>query len=213
MEKEKISQAIRILEELDIDLWMVIDKESDVLSDPIMDFVVGTGVTWLSFFLFFKTGEKIAIVGNLDVEKIKRLEIFDQIFAYKDTLKRDLVDVLKKYDPQKIAINYSIDSPIADGLSYGKYLKLLELLEGTDYTSRLFSAEEIISRLRGRKSAEEIDRIKKAIEITLKIYDEVTLNIRPGMTEKEVATFITERRKSFGMEPAWEESHCPSVSR
>ncbi|UCH95396.1 MAG: aminopeptidase P family protein [Candidatus Aminicenantes bacterium] len=211
MEKEKVSQAIDILNETGTDLWMVIDKESEVLSDPIMDFIIGTGVTWLSFFLFFKTGEKYAIVGNLDIEKIKRLEIFDEIFPYKGSPRDDLLKLLNRHSPQKIAINYSIDSPTADGLTYGKYLKLLELLEGTDFKEQLVSAEDITAKLRGRKSPEEVRRIKKAIEITLDIYDKVTTHVKPGMTEKEVAQFITNERKKVGFEPAWEEDHCPSV--
>ncbi|MDQ1353153.1 MAG: Xaa-Pro dipeptidase, partial [Acidobacteriota bacterium] len=147
MEKEKIAQAIKILNEKDtaIDLWMVVEKESEVLSDPIMDFIIGTGATWLSFFLFFKTGEKYAIVGNLDIEKFKRLELFDEIFAYKGSPKDDLLNLLQKHDPKKIALNYSIDSPTADGLTYGKYLKLVEFLEGTDFKNRFVSSEGIIS--------------------------------------------------------------------
>lgn len=213
MEKEKIAQAVEILKEkdTDIDLWMVVDKESEVLSDPIMDFIIGTGVTWLSFFLFFKTGETYAIVGNLDIEKFRRLGFFDEIFPYKGTPKDDLLGLLKKHDPQKIALNYSIDSPTADGLTYGKYLKLLELLEGTDYKERFVPAEGIIAKLRGRKSAEEVRRIKEAIRITLEIYDKVTSNVKPGMTEKEVAQFITGERKKTGYEASWEEDHCPSV--
>jgi Xaa-Pro aminopeptidase len=213
MEEEKIQQAIGILNESDTaaDLWMVIDKESEVLSDPIMDFILGTGVTWLSFFLFFKTGEKYAIIGNLDVEKIKRLNLFDDIFPFKSSPKDDLLKLLNKHNPQSIAINYSIDSPSADGLTYGKYLKLLELLEGTDFTDRLISAEGIIAKLRGRKSVEEVRRIKEAIKVTLKIYDKVTSYVKPGMTEKEVARFISGERIKTGLSPAWEEDHCPSV--
>jgi Xaa-Pro aminopeptidase len=211
MEKEKIEQAIGILKEEDIDLWMVIDKESEVLSDPVMDFILGTGVTWLSFFLFFKTGETYAVVGNLDVEKIKRLNVFDGVFPYKGSPKDDLLSLLKKHAPGRIAIDYSIDSPSADGLTYGRYLKLLELLEGTDYKDRLMSAESIIAKLRGRKSAEEIRRIEKAIEVTLAIYDKVTTHVKPGMTEQEVAGFITGERLKTGLPPAWEEDHCPSV--
>jgi Xaa-Pro aminopeptidase len=211
MEKEKVGQAIDILNETGMDLWMVIDKESEVLSDPVMDFIIGTGVTWLSFFLFFKTGEKYAIVGNLDIEKIKRLDIFDEIFAYKGSPKDDLLKLLNRYSPPKIAINYSIDSPTADGLTYGRYLKLMELLEGTPFKDRLVTAEDIIAKLRGRKSPEEVRRIKKAIDITLAIYDKVATNVKPGMTEKEVAQFITDERKKTGLEPAWEEDHCPSV--
>ena len=213
MEKEKVEQAINILneEDTDIDLWMVIDKESEVLSDPVMDFILGTGVTWLSFFLFFKTGEKYAIVGNLDEEKIKRLEIFDRVFSYKGSPKDDLLKLLDRHRPKQIALDYSIDSPSADGLTYGKYLKLLDLLEGTDFKDRFISAEEIIAKLRGRKSAEEVRRIKKAIDITLEIYGKVADNVKPGFTEKGVAQFIIEERKKTGLEPAWEEDHCPSV--
>ena len=213
MEKEKIAQAITILNEKDtnIDLWMVIDKESEVLSDPIMDFIIGKGVTWLSFFLFFKTGEKYAIVGNLDVENFQRQGLFDEVFPYKGSPKEDLLTLLEKHQPGQIAINYSIDSPTADGLTYGKYLKLLELLDGTVYKDRLISAEGIISKLRGRKSEEEIRRIKKAVEITLEIYDKVTIGVTPGMTEKEVAQFITDERKKTGLEASWGEDHCPSV--
>lgn len=213
MEKEKIAQAITILneEDTDIDLWMVIDKESEVLSDPIMDFIVGTGVTWLSFFLFFKTGEKYAIVGNLDVENFQRRGLFDQVFPYKGSPKEDLLTLLEKHRPGRIAIDYSVDSPTADGLTYGKYLKLLELLDGTVYKDRLMSAENIISKLRGRKSAEEVRRIRKAVDITLEIYDKVTTGVTPGMTEKEVAQFITDERKKTGLAASWGEDHCPSV--
>jgi Xaa-Pro aminopeptidase len=211
MEKEKVAQAIDILNETGTDLWMVIDKESEVLSDPVMDFVIGTGVTWLSFFLFFKTGEKYAIVGNLDIEKFKRLDIFDEIFPYKGSPEDDLLKLLNRFSPKKIAINYSIDSPTADGLTYGRYLKLMELLEGTDFKDRLVTAEDIIAKLRGRKSPEEVRRIKKAIDITLDIYDKVTTHVKPGMTEKEVAQFITDERKKTGLEPSWEEDQCPSV--
>ncbi len=211
MEKEKVSQAIDILNETGMDLWMVIDKESEVLSDPVMDFILGTGVTWLSFFLFLKTGEKYAIVGNLDIEKIKRLDIFDEIFPYKGSPKDDLLKLLNRHNPPKIAINYSIDSPTADGLTYGRYLKLVELLGGTVFKDRLVTAEDIIAKLRGRKSPEEVRRIKKAIDITLDIYDQVTTHAKAGMTEKEVARLITAERKKAGFEPSWEEDHCPSV--
>jgi len=213
MEKEKIAQAIEILNEPDIDtdLWLVIDKESEVLTDPVMDYVIGTGVTWLSFFLFFKSGEAYAIVGNLDIEKIKRLELFDEIFGYKGSPGDDLLKLLNKHNPRKIAIDYSKDSPPADGLTYGRYLRFLELLQGTDFADRLVSAENIIARIRGRKSQEEIRRIKKAIDITLQIYDLVTGCVKAGLTEKQVAEFITGERKKLGYKASWEEDHCPSV--
>jgi len=213
MEKEKITQALQIMNEpgINIDLWLVVDRESETVTDPVMDFLVGTGVTWLSFFLFFKTGEKYAIVGNLDIEKIKRLGLFDEVYAYKGSPREDLLHLLNKHNPAKIALDYSLDSPTADGLTYGRFLSLVKLLEGTSYASRFLSAEDIVGRLRGRKSAEEIRRLKMAIDMTLEIYDRVTAQVKPGWTEKGVAAFITGERQKRGVPPAWEEDHCPSV--
>ena len=211
MVKQKIEQAFDILNELDIDLWLVIDKESELLTDPIMDYVVGTGVTWYSMFLYFKQRKKYAIVGNLDIEKFENLKLFDKVYAYKSSPKDFLFELLNKYKPNKIAIDYSVNSPAADGLTYGRYLELIELLKGSGYEKRLISAEEIISKLRGRKSEEEINRMKKAIDITLDIYDKVTEYAKPGMKEKDIANFITSERVKLGLEPSWEEEHCPSV--
>jgi len=211
MENEKISQSIDILKELDIDMWMVVDQESEILSDPIMNFIVGKGVTWLSFFIFTKDGEKIAVVGNLDKEGFDKLSLFDKVIPYTNSPKEILYEIIGDKDPSKIALNYSVDSPSSDGLTYGKYLKLQELFEGTDYMNRVISAEEIISKLRGRKSDEEIKRTRKAIDITLDIYDKVTGFVKPGMTEKDIAAFITSEREKLGLEPSWDEDHNPSV--
>jgi len=211
MEKEKIAQAIQILGELDIDLWMVIDRESGMISDPVMDFVVGRGVTWLSFFLFFRNGEKHAIVGNLDIENMRRAGLFDTVAAYKGSPKDDLLDMLRRHDPRRIAIDYSPDCAAADGLTHGNYLSVLELLKGTDFGGRLVSAEEVIARLRGRKSAEELGRLRAACGKTLDIYDRVGRALKPGMSEKDLAGWITLQREKMGLEAAWEVSSCPAV--
>lgn len=211
MEKEKLLQSIDILNELDIDLWITIDRESGLMTDPIMDYIVGSGVTWLSFFMISGKGEKYAIVGNLDLERIRRLNLFDSVLAYKSSPKDDLISILKKINPAKIAINYSEDSPSADGLTHGRYLRFMKLISGSGFENRIISSEKIIAALRGRKSAEEIKRMEKAIEITLDIYNKVTEFTKPGMTEKDVAAFITSERTKLGLLPSWEEESNPSV--
>lgn len=211
MEKEKIEQAIEILHELDIDLWMVIDRESGLISDPVMDYVVGSGVTWLSFFLFFKNGEKHALVGNLDIDKIRRTGLFDKVTAYKGSPRTDLLELLNRHNPGKIAIDYSSDSAAADGLTHGNYLKLLDLLKDSEFPARLLSAESVIAKIRGKKSAEELRRLKLACQKTLEIYGRVGQAIRPAMSEKELADWITGEREKMALAAAWEQSSCPAV--
>jgi Xaa-Pro aminopeptidase len=211
MEKEKIAQAIEILGELDIDLWMIIDRESGIITDPMMDYVVGNHATWLSFFLFGRTGEKHAIVGNLDVETFRRAALFDTVSAYKGSPRDDLLRLLQRLDPRKIAIDYSPDCAAADGLTHGNYLKLLELLQGTDYPARLVPAEEVIAKLRGRKSAEELRRLREACRVTLDMYARVGKAAQPGMSEKDLAAWITARREKLGLPSAGDVDSCPAV--
>jgi len=208
---EKLRQSADILEEKGVDCWMTVDQESGVLSDPVMDFIVGTGVTWLSFFLVFRNGETHAVVGNLDGEKFQRLGLFNQVHTYRDSPREILCRILDEHAPRSIALNYSMDSAAADGLTHGKFLKLEQLLAGTPYPERWISAEPVIAALRGRKSEEEIRRIRRAIDITLEIYDKVTHQVRPGWTEKQVAEMITRERLELNLPPAWDEDHCPSV--
>lgn len=211
MEREKIAQAIEILRELEIDLWLVIDRESGIISDPMMGYVVGQHATWLSFFLFSRSGEKHAVVGNLDVETFRRSGLFDTVSAYKGSPREDLLRLLGRLAPARIAIDYSPDCAAADGLTHGNYLKLLELLQGTDLAGRLVSAEGVIAKLRGRKSAEELRRLRRACEETVAIYDRVGKAARPGMTEKELADWITRRREKLGLPAAWHVDSCPAV--
>lgn len=211
MEKEKLQQAVGLLKELGLDAWLVVERESEISSDPIMDYIIGSGFTWLSFFLVLGNGQKIAIVGNLDIEKTERLGLFDRMIAYRESPQAALLDTLNQYDPQTIAIDYSLDSPVADGLSHGCFLQLQTLLNGSDFGRRLVSAEPLIVRLRGRKSAEEIRRMRRAIDITLEIYDQVTRHVKPGMTELQVAGMIAAWRDEYGVPPSWDAGHNPSV--
>ena len=91
------------------------------------------------------------------------------------------------------------------------YLILLDYLKETKYADKLISSEEIISALRGRKTPAEIANMTEAVNVTLSIYGEVTKFMKPGMTEKQVADFISGLVKAKGLETAWEEDQCPAV--
>lgn len=209
--KEKIQQAIGILNEKNIDMWLTFVRESSITSDPVMEMIVGDQCTWQSAFIICKDGDSTAIVGSLEKDKYEKNGLYKNVVGYIQSVRESLVDYIKSKDPKNIAINYSKDSVLADGLTYGMYQIFLEHLQETDYVNRLVSSEEIISALRGRKSTTEISIIKEAIKETLKIFDSVTKYIKPGVSEIQIADFIKKKvvKKGFGL--AWEEDHCPAV--
>lgn len=209
--KEKIQQAINILNEKNIDAWMIFTRESSNVKDPSLDIVVGSGCTWHSAFIISKNGDTIAILGSLDVANVKQKGLYNEVIGYVKNIKDDLLNVLNRLKPQKIALNFSRNSSIADGLTYGMYLELMDILKGSGFENKIISSEEIISALRGRKTQTEISKMKFAIAETLKIFDEVTKFIKVGITEKEVNQFVLNLVRQKGYETAWDENQCPAV--
>ena len=211
MIREKIAQAIDILKEKKIDMWLTFVRESATMADPAIDLVVGQHSTWQTAWIITRKGETICIAGSLDVEAIREKGHYKEIVPYIQGIGPQLLRVLNFLKPKTIAVNYSMDSVVADGLSHGMYLQLMKYLDGTKFSDSVISAQGIISALRGRKAPAEIASIKKAISLTLGIYDKVTGFLAIGKTEQDVANFILKEAKALGVELAWSADHCPAV--
>ncbi|MFC2085426.1 M24 family metallopeptidase, partial [Bacteroidota bacterium] len=203
--------AAGILNEKNIDMWLTFVRETGNIKDPMMDMIVGTGATWHSAFIITRGGETTAVIGSLEEPNMKAVGTFKNVVSYLKSVKNDLINVLEKYNPNKIAVNFSRDSSLADGLTYGCYLELIDILKETDFVTRLVSSEEIVCALRGRKSITEVGLIRKAIHETLKIFNDVTAHIQVDKSEKEIANFVIGLVKEKGFELAWDEEHCPAV--
>ena len=184
--QEKIEQAVGILKEKDIDMWITFARESSIMTDPVIEIIIGQNSTWESAFIISKDGDTTAILGEMEKENFEGKSGFKNVIGYVKSFSQPLLEYLKKKNPKNIAINYSQNSVLADGLTHGFYLKILDYLKGTGFENRFISAEEIISALKGRKSATEISIMKEAVIKTLDIFDEVTKFIKPGKSEKEI---------------------------
>ena len=211
MRKEKIDQAAAILKEKGIDLWMTFVRESHAAGDPVLDLILGTSCTWHSAFIMTATGETVAIIGSLDKANIESTGLYGEVIGYVGGIRETLLDILKRIDPQKIAVNYSESDAMADGLSHGMFLTLRSILQDSPFSSRLVSSEAVIAALRGRKTESELQRIQAAIQATEIIFSQVSDYLRPGLTENEVAVFMKEKVKEAGLKPAWDPEMCPSV--
>ena len=211
--QEKADQAAAILAEKDIDLWLTFVTETSVIRDPVMDYIFGPfDLTWTSALIFTRGGERIAIVGRYDAESVERAGIYRTVLGYDKSIRPLLVETLGRIQPRQIAINTSRNVIHAGGLTHGLYENLRDLLTGTPSADKLVSAEGIISALRGRKTAEELSRIRKAVQITDEIFGETFGFLREGMSEVEVAAFMQERVKTRGLELAWPAEACPAVN-
>lgn len=198
--KQKTDQAISILKELDIDVWLTYVRKTSEIHDPSLYFLMeDSWLTWQSVLLITKSGKKFAICGRYDVPNLEKMGVYDTIISYDESIKTDLIKILDEIDPSSIAINYSIDNVAADGLTHGMWLRLNKFLEGTPYLERLISSEKLLAALRGRKTDLEINKIKKAVEISENGHKKVTEFTKLGMSEKEIEKMLLKFTKEKGV--------------
>jgi Xaa-Pro aminopeptidase len=210
---EKVEQAIALLDELDLDAWLTFaQKMGDAGGDPVYPIIFGERDLGAGMLLLTRGGERIALVGGLDTAIPKGTGVWDQVIDHEGDMGRALIEVLTRLNPRRLAINYAQHNTKADGLSHGRYLWLCEVLAGTPYAERLVSAEDLISKLRGRKSPGEVALLRGAIARTDEIFEEVKRFLRPGRTGREIYDFILGETRRRGLETSWSRDHCPVVT-
>lgn len=210
--REKLDQAVEVLKEKEIDLWLTFVRETSQVKDPCLDLLLGFGLTWQSALMISRSGEHIAIVGRFDVDNVKLIGGYATVVGYDQSIREPLLAHLARLNPRQVALNISENDPAADGLTHGMFRVLEKIVEGTKYADCLVSAEEVIGALRGRKSPTEVSRIKAAVQAAEAVFRHAGRLIRPGLTERELAHFFHDAASQEGLGLAWEADHCPAVT-
>ncbi|MGF1504510.1 MAG: M24 family metallopeptidase [Anaerolineae bacterium] len=210
--QEKLDQAAAILDEHNDDVWLTFVRETVLTPDPALDLIAGMEMVWQSAFIVTREGSHYAIVGKHDRENIERLGAYREVTGYVEGIRNELVRVLMALNPQTIALNYSENDVAADGLSHGLMKLLSRYLQDTGLDERFVSAEAIISALRGRKSPQELDRIRQAVKTTEGIFEQVGAQIKPGQTEAAIGAFVHDLINEKRLGTAWDYDYCPTVS-
>jgi len=206
----KAEQACRILNELNLDCWLIWVRETDQMADPAMRLLLDGDLVWPSALLLTRSGERSAIVGRFDADGLPD-GLFDRVIPYDQDIRPALMEELQRIDPAKIAINVSLSDVGSDGMTAGMRDQLSAMLAESPYGDRLVSAETLIGKLRGRKTEREIDRIRQAVQLTERIFDEVIDQLATGQTELEIQELFHERVRAHGVGFAWGVAHNPSV--
>lgn len=212
LQQEKLTQAISILQELDLDAWLIFARETEETPERAWELLAPGMVVWQSALLLTKHGDRIAIVGKGDDDAYRSSGYYTKVESYVQGISESLRETLTRLNPKHIALNYSVSNPNADGLTHGMFLTLQNILQNTPYVERFISADPILSRLRGRKTPAELKRIRAAIERTLILFDETTALLEPGLTEKQIAEHFHQRCDMWNVGTAWAWDQCPMVN-
>ena len=209
---EKVDQAIGILDAAGVDAWLTFVRETTDAPDPVLPLILGQNLTWPSALILTPDGSRIAIVGKYEDEAVRSTGAWSEVIPYVEGIRAPLIEVLRRIDPQTLAVNFSLDDVKADGLTHGMFLLLQEQLDGTPYGERLVIAADIIKALRGRKTPGEVERMRKAIATTEAIFAVTAEKMRPGTSEADIARFMHLEAAKRGVSLAWDPRQCPIVT-
>lgn len=202
--KEKIEQAIKILQELNIDMWITFVRKTSEIFDPALFFLSDNKwYTWETAFIITSKGRKVAIAGRFDAPMIEKMQLYDEIISYDQGISTDLIAVIQQEQPEKIAVNFSEDNIAADGLTHGMFIKLQKILKGTDYSQRLVSSSNLLAALRGRKSLTEVEYIKQAVDLSEKGHKHLANQIEIGMNELDLEKILLDWTKEQEVEVSY----------
>ena len=206
----KYAQVTEILNEMDIDLWLVMGRETVDVCDPALRLVFPSNIMGVSAFFFTRDGRRRALVRKKDVEGVQETGCFDEVVGYADDFDELLAATIESIDPNVIDIDVDIYDALTDGLTTGLYLRLLRALAGTDYISRI-SYGRAIRAIRGRKTDDEICLQTEVLICLNQICKELTELVRPGTTEEWVWKFCQDYMERLHFTSSWENDACPLV--
>ena len=200
----------QLMDQNRVNMWILISREYN--EDPVMKTMLPS--KWLSarrrtIMVFYKSNdvyEKIAI-ARYNVGKL--LQGSWDIDVYPDQWEA-LVDIIQGRDPENIALNFSDDFGLADGLVYTEHSQFMEHLPA-EYRDRIISGEQMAISWLETRSEKEIELYGMICAMGHEILQEAFSAevIKPGTTTTDdVIWWLRQRVVNLGLE-TW---FHPSVS-
>ncbi len=190
--KRRIEKFRKILEKRDFDAFLVlVEQNRRYLSgyageDTQFDETAGA---------LFITKERLVLAtdSRYDLQAEREAPLFE-VVTYKKGVEKEAPSILEKLGAKRLGF----ESVRLTHLQYGKLRK--ELDESSVSEVELVPAEDLVETLRIVKEEGEIEAMKAALRIAESVFHEYLPEIKPGMTEKQVAWELEKRIRENGGE-------------
>ncbi|WP_407270120.1 M24 family metallopeptidase [Radiobacillus sp. PE A8.2] len=193
---EKIAQAVQLMKAENIDTWLILTREG---TDPALPLLVGVRSVHQAAIFLRSDNKHIVLTSVSDKGSYQDTNLFNEVITYEASMDDAFRAVFEQLAVKKLALNISESDHLCDGLTAGLYQWLTDVVGAEVLTSMEVSSQLILKRLRSIKSPTEVALVKKAVELTVEVYEAVFNQIVCGMTEKEIGLLFVEEMKKRGV--------------
>lgn len=109
-----------------------------------------------------------------------------EVYTYKEGLAKAMPDILSGLDTEQLGFE-------SIRMSYLQYEKILKELKKAGSSVKLIPATDMVEKFRVIKTETEVQTLKKALHLAESAFSNVLSNIRPGMTELELAWMLEKK--------------------
>lgn len=211
----RFQRAVAALEPNGIDAWIFCGRETNILGEPAMLYLMPTEVAGKTTVILTRSGERFLIASPMQMEELESSGLFSKCVAYQtqDMYEDCIVKVLKELpSAKKIALNFSESDPSSDGLTLTAYNMFLRCFSRCGLKPELVSAHPIMKQVRGRKSDLEVVKIANAVSASMEIYEAARPRMKVGMSGKDIQRLFKELIRERGLGYSWYEPEDPYIS-
>jgi hypothetical protein len=193
-----------LLERENIDMWVIACREYN--EDPvIMSMLPATSMSARRRTILVFAKNPDGTVDRLTLSRYGYGDLYEPVWnPDEEDQHACLARIIQNRDPQTIGINTSTTFAFGDGLSYTEHVLIAEAI-GTNYRSRLTSADRLCVGWLERRTSDELTAYARLVEIGHNIITQAfsTQVIHPGITTTDdVVWWMRQTMHDMGLD-AW----------
>lgn len=135
---ERIRQQ---LEERGIDVLLMLSRED---SDIVLGRILDTHVVAQTAIFFSASGKHIVLTGRTDAMAYEIYPFFHEIIAMEEDFTVEFERVFERLAPERLALNICEDDPELDGLRWGLYAQLQDIIGAERLETMEVSSAELL---------------------------------------------------------------------
>ena len=187
--KQRIDRGIAAMREQNVDMWIALGRDVQHKGEPMLRYLLTFDMSGPVAVILTRSGKKYAINAPLETEELESMGLFDKVFVNTEGyegIKEIIADLVRRENPQRIALNFSEKDSTSDGLSLTSYRVLTEAFQRGGFAGEIISSQMLMKYLRANRSPEEVAKIRHAVQESMKIYEAARPQMKMGMSGMDI---------------------------